>query len=55
MEKKCKSCRWWKSGAGGGTENALMFCHHLLETDKRRAVVDGECLSYQKKEQRRKK
>lgn len=41
--KQCKGCDYFRSSAGGSD---MRFCHHLLDTGKRRKVGENEiCLS----------
>ena len=44
--KNCIGCRYWRSGSGAYAGFESSFCHHLLDTNKRRVVEDGECKSY---------
>lgn len=45
--KQCKDCAYFRSSAGGSD---MKFCHHLLDTGKRRKVGENEiCLSKTKK------
>lgn len=41
--KQCNGCVFWRP-AMGGTRGAK-FCHHLLDTDKRKVVVNEICQS----------
>lgn len=44
----CNGCVYWKSA--GGYRTSARFCHHLLETGKRRVEVGGICRSRTPKE-----
>lgn len=41
--KQCAGCVYWR-GANGQRQE-MRFCHFLLDTDKRRVVENGVCLS----------
>ena len=41
----CKECYYWRTAGCGTAFNSAKFCHHLLETGKRRVEVDGMCKS----------
>lgn len=46
--KVCRKCEYWR-GANGSSSD-MYFCHHLLETGKRRQRGEGkECLSFRRK------
>lgn len=45
--KQCKQCKYW--GDVHHAFTGMCFCHHLLETKKRRVQVDGVCLSQKKR------
>lgn len=43
---RCRDCRYWKTGDGSYNTGSFCFCHHLLDTGKRRVVgEDGKCKS----------
>ena len=46
--KRCKACHFYKGSNGCNSGEGLKFCHHLLDTGKRRQVDEqtGECLSF---------
>lgn len=45
--EQCKGCAYFKTAHGGN--GAYRFCHHLLDTGKRRQVGENdECLSWSK-------
>lgn len=50
--ERCYDCKYWRNGGGSYSgSNSVKFCHHLLETNKRRQVgADGKCLSQAKRE-----
>jgi hypothetical protein len=45
--KQCEKCKYW--GDVHHAKAGLHFCHHLLETGKRRVQVDGVCMSQKKR------
>lgn len=52
--KKCLACLYWQPPHGSST--SFRFCHHLLDTGKRRKRGDGkECLSYTKRRTERRR
>lgn len=50
--ERCHDCKYWRNGGSSYSgSNSVKFCHHLLETEKRRQVdTDGLCLSQVKRE-----
>ena len=45
--KQCKKCGFWRDGQGGNT--GFCFCHHLLDTGKRRVYKGSHCFSFEKR------
>lgn len=46
---QCKGCAYFKPAHSNG-KGAYCFCHHLLDTGKRRQVGENDkCLSWTKK------
>ena len=45
--EQCEGCIYWRSANGYKRETC--FCHHLLDTGRRRVDIDGECQSGCKK------
>ena len=50
---QCRTCVYWKNGNGSYDGWNIRFCHHLLDTDKRRVILDdGSCGSHKKREKK---
>lgn len=45
--KKCRKCEYWRGANSNATE--MHFCHHLLDTGKRRQREGKDCLSFRRK------
>lgn len=53
--EKCANCHFWRGANGCHSAEGMKFCHHLLDTNKRRKVDEetGGCLSYTPRHKRK--
>lgn len=49
-QKQCIGCMYWR-GANGSSGLGTYFCHHMLDTGKRRIDIEGKCHSWKKENQ----
>lgn len=40
-ERQCDKCMYWRQ-----FDATCKGCHYMLETNKRKVVIDGECKSF---------
>lgn len=53
---RCRKCFYWRGANGTNMSSKMMFCHHLLVTNKRRVEnADGVCESFAPRIRKRKK